>query len=81
MADHDYLQAIDLARHYKRGSHTVRALDGVTLGVARGEFLGIVGSSGSGKTTLLNLMAGLDTPTAGAVVTAASIPAPAAAWH
>mgnify|MGYP001587238694 FL=1 len=45
----------------------MRALDGVTLAVGRGEFLGIVGSSGSGKTTLLNLLAGLDTPTTGLV--------------
>jgi putative ABC transport system ATP-binding protein len=45
----------------------VRALDGVTLEVGRGELLGIVGSSGSGKTTLLNLLAGLDTPTSGSV--------------
>lgn len=45
----------------------MRALDGVSLSVGRGEFLGIVGSSGSGKTTLLNLLAGLDTPTTGLV--------------
>jgi putative ABC transport system ATP-binding protein len=67
MAEQAYLRTIDLSRHYRRGPQTVRALDGVTLDVERGEFLGIVGSSGSGKTTLLNLMAGLDTPTAGAV--------------
>jgi len=42
-------------------------LDGVAVSIARGEFLGIVGSSGSGKTTLLNLLAGLDTPTSGIV--------------
>ncbi len=45
----------------------MRALDGVSLSISRGEFLGIVGSSGSGKTTLLNLLAGLDTPTSGTV--------------
>jgi len=45
----------------------VRALDGVTIDVLRGEFLCVVGSSGSGKTTLLNLLAGLDTGTSGTV--------------
>ena len=63
-----YLQVTDLCRYYRRGAQVVRALDGVTLTVNRGEFLSIVGSSGSGKTTLLNLMAGLDTPTGGSVV-------------
>ena len=61
------LNTIDLCRHYQRGPQTVRALDGVTIAVDRGEFLSIVGSSGSGKTTLLNLLAGLDTPSSGAV--------------
>lgn len=63
-----FLDAVDLVRHYRRGRHTVRALDGVTLSVGQNEFLGIVGSSGSGKTTLLNLLAGLDTPTSGSLV-------------
>lgn len=62
-----WLRANDLCRHYRRGPQEVRALDGVSLAVNRGEFLGIVGSSGSGKTTLLNLMAGLDTPSSGSV--------------
>ncbi len=62
-----FLSTKDLCRHYHRGHHTVRALDGVTLSVSRGEFLSVVGSSGSGKTTLLNLLAGLDTPTSGSV--------------
>ena len=68
MAPDTYLSAIDLCRHYHRGPQTVKALDHLTLGVGRGEFLGIVGSSGSGKTTLLNLLAGLDTPTSGSVL-------------
>jgi putative ABC transport system ATP-binding protein len=62
-----WLHTLDLCRYYKRGPQQVRALDGVTLDLNRGEFLGIVGSSGSGKSTLLNLLAGLDTPTSGSV--------------
>jgi putative ABC transport system ATP-binding protein len=58
-----YLRTLDLCRYYRRGPQIVRALDGASISISRGEFLGIVGSSGSGKTTLLNLLAGLDTPT------------------
>ena len=59
------LETENLTRHYSMGSVVVRALDGVTLQVARGDFLGLLGTSGSGKSTLLNLIAGLDRPTAG----------------
>lgn len=61
------IQTSDLRRYYSRGRSEVKALDGVSLTVGRGEFLGIIGSSGSGKSTLLNLMAGLDSPTSGNV--------------
>lgn len=57
----------DLHRHYQRGRTEVRALDGVSLEIERGEFLALVGASGSGKSTFLNLAAGLDTPTAGSI--------------
>jgi putative ABC transport system ATP-binding protein len=62
-----FIVANGLCRYYARGRSEVRALDGVSLEITRGEFLGIVGSSGSGKSTLLNLLAGLDSPTAGNV--------------
>ncbi len=62
------LSVTGLCREYARGASRVRALDGVTLAVGRGEFLALVGASGSGKSTLLNLMAGLDRPTAGSIV-------------
>lgn len=62
-----WLKTTDLCRWYRRGPQQVRAVDGVSLSVGRGEFLAIVGASGSGKSTMLNLLAGLDTPTSGKV--------------
>ncbi|MGA8872640.1 MAG: ABC transporter ATP-binding protein [Candidatus Acidiferrales bacterium] len=56
-----------LVRHYPMGDTLVRAVDDVTMSVAAGEFVALLGSSGSGKSTLLNLAAGLDRPTSGAI--------------
>ena len=59
------IQARALKRYYRRGSETVKALDGVDLTIRAGEMVAILGPSGSGKTTLLNLLSGLDAPTEG----------------
>jgi putative ABC transport system ATP-binding protein len=57
-----------LERVYGRGDNRVAALNGVSLGFARGTFTALMGPSGSGKSTFLHCAAGLDTPTAGSVV-------------
>ena len=61
------LETRDLQKHYQMGGATVRALDGVSLTVGQGEFVGLLGTSGSGKSTLLNLIAGLDRPSGGSL--------------
>ena len=57
----------NLIKIYGQGENEVRALDGVSLEVEKGEFVSIVGTSGSGKSTLLNMLGGLDRPDSGSV--------------
>ncbi len=65
MTEAPLISVENLTRHYKVGEEEVRALDGVSFDVRRGEWLAVVGQSGSGKSTLMNLIGALDTPTSG----------------
>src|SRR3546814_6889340 len=54
-----------LTKTFGAGEGAVHALDGVSVGIRRGQFTAIMGPSGSGKSTLMHVMAGLDAPTSG----------------
>jgi putative ABC transport system ATP-binding protein len=61
------VQVSDVVKSYPLSAGDVVAVDHVSLDIAAGEFVAVVGRSGSGKTTLLNLLAGIDRPTSGTV--------------
>jgi putative ABC transport system ATP-binding protein len=61
------LRFVDVRKEYALGDGTIRALDGLSFEVPRGEFVAVVGRSGSGKSTVLQLAAGIDVPTSGEV--------------
>ena len=62
------LQIKDLKKYYGSGDSQVKALDGVTFDVFKGEMLVLLGNSGCGKSTLLNIIGGMDSPTSGQVM-------------
>ncbi|MBK7701609.1 MAG: ATP-binding cassette domain-containing protein [bacterium] len=62
------IRVADLTRVYQVGGEEVRAVDGVDLEIAKGEYVAIMGASGSGKSTLMNLIGCLDTPSSGSYV-------------
>jgi len=62
------IQTFDLKKYYQITEDIiVKALDGVSISIKKGEFVSVMGPSGSGKTTLLNMIGALDVPTSGAV--------------
>ncbi len=63
----EILRVENLTKVYGTGEAAVKALDGVSFSVQKGEFVAIVGSSGSGKSTLLHVLGGVDRPTSGKV--------------
>ena len=63
----EILRVEQLTKVYGTGDSAVRALDGVSFSVEKGEFIAIIGPSGSGKSTLLHILGGVDTPTSGKV--------------
>lgn len=63
----EILRVENLTKVYGKGENEVRALDGVSFSVEKGEFVAIIGPSGSGKSTLLHILGGVDRPTGGRV--------------
>ena len=64
----EILRVENLTKIYGKGENEVRALDGVSFSVEKGEFVAVIGPSGSGKSTLLHILGGVDRPTSGRVL-------------
>ncbi len=62
----------DVHKSFQRDTQRIDVFNGITLDIAEGDFLALMGPSGSGKSTLLNLIAGLDKPNSGTILVAGS---------
>ena len=63
-----FVELRDVRKIYKMGEVEIRAVDGISFTIQRGEFVIIVGPSGAGKTTVLNILGGMDSATSGRVI-------------
>lgn len=63
-----FIELKDVVKEYKTGEVIIKAVDGISLSIEKGEFVVIVGPSGAGKTTVLNILGGMDTLTSGNVI-------------
>ena len=63
-----FIEFNDVAKTYKMGEVEIKALDGISFPIEKGEFVVIVGPSGAGKTTVLNILGGMDKPTTGTIM-------------
>lgn len=63
-----YIELIDVKKYYKMGEVQIKALDGISFGIEKGEFVVVVGPSGAGKSTVLNILGGMDTPSSGHII-------------
>ncbi len=59
------IKLVDIKKYYYMGENVIKAIDGITLEIAKGEFAAVTGTSGSGKSTLMNIIGCLDVATAG----------------
>ncbi len=64
----EILRTENLVKTYGSGENEVRAVDGISFSLEKGEFTAIIGTSGSGKSTLMHILGGVDTPTSGTVL-------------
>lgn len=68
MAENTVIRLRNVSKHYEMGESVVKAVDGVSIEIAQGDFVAIMGPSGSGKSTMMNLVGSLDLATAGDIV-------------
>lgn len=62
-----FIEFKDVSKIYKMGEVEIKALDNVSFGIEKGEFVVVLGNSGAGKTTILNILGGMDTVTSGTI--------------
>lgn len=63
-----FIELCDVKKYYKMGEIEIKALDGVSFSIDKGEFVVVVGPSGAGKSTILNILGGMDTPSSGEII-------------